>query len=248
MISAAAIIIGTMPSFYAVLCAEILHGTTAGIITPAIGAISLGLVGRRAMSLRTGRNYRFAAAGHAITSAPMGFAGAYFSEQAIFFVAAILCIPALVALAFINANEIDYARARNAGIGERAHEIGAITDLLKNHKLVLFAAALVLFQLVDASMLPLTGEHLGASAGANSSLWISGLITIPQVVVAILAPWVGFHSERKPPAVVAARLRLAVPPGRNACRRSKLYRPHYHAGSRWHYRRNCRGSDGPGNN
>jgi hypothetical protein len=36
----------------------ILHGLTAGLVTPAIAAISLGLVGRRAMSVRTGRNYR----------------------------------------------------------------------------------------------------------------------------------------------------------------------------------------------
>jgi hypothetical protein len=48
-----------MPSFALVFFAEILHGFTAGIVTPAIAAISLGLVGRRAMAVRTGRNYRF---------------------------------------------------------------------------------------------------------------------------------------------------------------------------------------------
>src|SRR5262249_41985305 len=158
--------------------------------TPAIGAISLGLVGRRAMSLRTGRNFRYAAAGHALAAALMGVAGAYFSENAIFFAAAILCIPALVVLGFISGDEIDYARARNAQIGERAHEIGSVRDLLRNRKLVLFAAALVLFQLADASMLPLIGEHLGTATSENSSIGMSGLIIIPQIVVAVLAPWV----------------------------------------------------------
>jgi len=65
MIAAAALILALAPTFVTVFIAEILHGTTAGIITPAIAAISLGLVGRGAMSLRAGRNYRFAAAGHA---------------------------------------------------------------------------------------------------------------------------------------------------------------------------------------
>jgi MFS family permease len=117
-IAVAALIIALVPSFVTVMFAETLHGITAGIITPAIGAISLGLVGRRAMSLRTGRNYRYAAAGHALTAAMMGIAGAYFSQEAIFIAAALLCVPALIALGFIRQDEIDYSRARNAAIGE----------------------------------------------------------------------------------------------------------------------------------
>jgi hypothetical protein len=42
----------------------------------------------------------------------MGPAGAYLSKNAIFISAAILCIPALIALSRIRADEIDYARAR----------------------------------------------------------------------------------------------------------------------------------------
>ena len=63
MICLSALILALMPSFFLVFAAEILHGLSAGILTPAIAAISLGLVGRRAMSVRTGRNYRFDAAG-----------------------------------------------------------------------------------------------------------------------------------------------------------------------------------------
>jgi MFS family permease len=62
---------------------------------------------------------------------------------------------------------------------------------------VLFTAALVLFQLADASMLPLIGENLAKTQTTGSSLWMSGLIIIPQIVVAILAPWVGYHSEKR---------------------------------------------------
>jgi MFS family permease len=68
MLCVSALILGLMPSFALVFFAEILHGLTAGIVTPAITAISLGLVGRRAMSVRIGRNYRFNAAGNALTA------------------------------------------------------------------------------------------------------------------------------------------------------------------------------------
>ena len=197
MIGAAALILALAPSYLAVLFAEILHGATGGIITPAISAISLGLVGRRAMSLRTGRNYRYAAGGHAVTAAMMGLAGAYISESAIFIAAASLCAPALIALSFIRPHEIDYARARNAATGERAHQVARVIDLAKNYRLILFTVALVLFQLADASMLPLIGENLSTTIANQASLWMSGLIIVPQIVVAILAPWVGYHSEKR---------------------------------------------------
>jgi MFS family permease len=197
MIGAAALILARAPSPVLVFLAELLHGATAGIITPAIGAISLGLVGRRAMSLRTGRNFRYAAGGHALTAAIMGLAGSYFSEGAIFVAAAMLCVPALIALSSVHADEIDYARARNAATGAQAHKLGRVLDLAKNRKLVLFTAALVLFQLADASMLPLIGENLATTMSDQGSLGMSGLIIVPQIVVAILAPWIGYHSERK---------------------------------------------------
>ena len=155
-IGVAALILALEPGYFAVMFASLLQGATGGVVTPAIGAISLGLVGRRGMSVRTGRNYRFAAGGHALTAALMGLVGADFAVSSIFIAAAALCIPALIALALIRPQEIDYGRARNAAKGEHA-KIGRVVDLLKNDRLVLFTAALVLFQLADASMLPLIG-------------------------------------------------------------------------------------------
>ena len=72
MIAASATLLALVPNFLPVFSAEILHGIAGAIITPAIAAISLGLVGRSAMSARTGRNQRFNAAGSALTAAAMG--------------------------------------------------------------------------------------------------------------------------------------------------------------------------------
>ena len=196
MIAASALILALVPTFPLVFLAEILHGLTAGIVTPVIAAISLGLVGRRAMSTRTGRNFRFDAAGNALTAGAMGLAGDYFRKSAIFLASAALCIPALFALSRIKPEEIDYARARNAGTGEQAKSFQRIFELGKNRKLYLFAACAFLFQFADASMLPIVGENLAQSQAGASSLMMSGLIVAPQVVVSMLSPWVGYHSER----------------------------------------------------
>ena len=81
----AALVLAAAPLFGLVFAALALDGLTAAIVVPAIGAISLGLVGRRAMSARTGRNYRFAAAGIAITAGAQGLIGSSVATNAIFF-------------------------------------------------------------------------------------------------------------------------------------------------------------------
>jgi MFS family permease len=196
MIAASALILALVPTFPLVFLAEILHGLTAGIVTPAIAAISLGLAGRRAMSARTGRNYRFDAAGNALTAGFMGLMGDYLRKSAIFLASAALCLPALFALSRIKPEEIDYARARNAGSGKQAKSFQRIFDLGKNPKLYIFAACVFLFQFADASMLPIIGENLAQSKADKPSLMMSGLIVAPQIVVSLLSPWVGYYSER----------------------------------------------------
>jgi MFS family permease len=205
-LGSAALIYAFIPQFEFAVIAEILHGLAAGLIAPTISAISLGLVGRRAMSSRTGRNERFQAAGTAITAGLMGVIGASLSTGAIFFATAGFCVPAIIALSFIRAEEIDYHRARNAGTGDQAQDLTHVLDLAKNRPLFIFAGCLVLFQLADASMLPIIGQNLALEGGGPSSLYMSGLVIAPQLVVVGLAPWAGYHSEkrgRKPLLVMA---------------------------------------------
>src|SRR5262249_10842009 len=121
--------------------------------------------------------------------------------RAIFIGAAVLCIPALIALTEIRPDEIDYIRARNATKRDHSLSLQRLIDLVKNWRLVLFAGCMVLFHFSTASLLPLVSENLAHSKIANSALFMAGLIVIPQLVVAILAPWIGYWSElwgRKP--------------------------------------------------
>jgi MFS family permease len=214
MICGAALIFALAATFIMVFAAETLQGLSAGLVTPAITAISLGLVGRTAMSVRTGRNFRFSAAGAAMTATAFGAIGSYVSVRAIFFAAAALCAPALFALSFIRGEEIDYAQSRNATVGEHAQGPHRVVDLAKNRGLLTFAGCLVLFQFANASILPLVSEDIAASGPTAGSLLISGLIIPPQILVAILAPWVGNHSEargRKPMLLIDIGLVAVLP-------------------------------------
>jgi len=201
MVFSSALILAVTPLYPLVFTAEILHGLASGLIGPSIAGISLGLVGRKAMSSRTGRNYRFDAAGNALTAGAMGLMGSYFSTRVIFFAASALCLPALFALSQIRPKEIDYSRARNAARLDGGTQYQSVFDIVKNRNLLLFTICLILFQFADASLLPLVAQNLGVDKGQSASLMTSGLIVAPQLVVVLLAPWVGYLSEsvgRKP--------------------------------------------------
>jgi MFS family permease len=201
MVAVSAVILALWPSFVLVLLAELLHGLSAGAVAPGIAAISLGLAGRAGMSLRVGRNYRYSAAGNVLTAAAMGALGAYATSSAIFIATALLCIPTLIALGLIRADEIDYARARNAAKRDHSFELQRVIDLRTNRGLVVFAGGMILFHLGNASLLPLVSQNLAQSKTAWGPLFMAGLIIVPQIVVAVLAPWIGYWSEiwgRKP--------------------------------------------------
>jgi MFS family permease len=195
MISGAALILALWPSYTLVFMAATLHGMTAGLVGPAIAAISLGLTGRQGMSLRVGRNFRFAGAGNALTALVTGAVASYLSNSVIFMIAAALCVPTLLALSYIRADEIDYARARNARKHDHSFDLERAVDLFKNRNLMVFAACLMLFQFFNSSLLPVVGQNLGNTAAGMSSLYMAAMLAVPQVVVAMLAPWIGYWSE-----------------------------------------------------
>jgi MFS family permease len=198
MIAAGALLIAVWPSFPLVFAALVLQGITGGFLGLAIAAISLGLVGNAALAERLGRNQRFASIGGVLAAGLMGFIAYFLSYRAIFFVSAALVIPLLFALWRIQPSDIHFGRAscipdhHGPGAPPRA----GLRTLWKTHGLLVFAACVFLFQMANASMLPLAGEAFAYSRQAFSSLIVSALIMVPQIIVAIMAPWTGRRANR----------------------------------------------------
>jgi MFS family permease len=193
MVAAGALIIAVWPSFPLVLAALVLQGITGGFLGLAVAAISLGLVGNRALAERLGRNQRFASTGGVVAAGLMGLIAYFLSFRAIFFVAAALVLPLLVALSRIRPADIHFGRASCVPDhqGPSKPPRVRLRSLWKNRSLLIFAGCIFLFQMANASMLPLAGEAFVYSKEALSSLIVSGLIVVPQVIVAIIAPWAG---------------------------------------------------------
>jgi MFS family permease len=193
MVAAGALIIAVWPNFPLVLAALVLQGITGGFLGLAVVAISLGLVGNTALAERLGRNQRFASMGGVVAAGLMGLIAYFLSFRAIFFVAAALVLPLLVALSRIRPADIHFGRASCVPDhqGPSKPPRVRLRSLWKTRGLLIFAGCVFLFQMANASMLPLAGEAFAYSKEALSSLIVSALIMVPQVIVAIIAPWAG---------------------------------------------------------
>ena len=198
-VAGSALALAVWPSFLVVLLAMALHSAASCVLTPAIAAISIGLVGHKRAGERLGRNASFQALGNAVAAAGMGACGYYVSNGAVFYLTAALGIPAVMALSAIRAEEID-ATARMQAAAEPAAPPaggrGALRALLGNRGLMSFGACMLLFFLANAAMMPLVGSVLTLRASETATALVAACIMVPQAVLAICAPAVGRATER----------------------------------------------------
>lgn len=203
-IAVCALLLAASPTLLPVLAAEVFHGFASCMLTPAIAAISFALVGHRALGDRLGRNARFASIGSAFAAAAMGAFGEYSSARAVFWLTAALTVPAVIALSMIEdtgraafgANPEPAAPLPSpAGSGAPEHR-ESISSLLRDRRVLVFAACIALFHLSNAAMLNLAAGEVTAHMSDNVQLVIAACIIVPQMVVAALSPWVGRSAER----------------------------------------------------
>src|SRR5215510_7551738 len=195
-ISASALLLALLPTFSLVVVAKILHAIASSLLGPALVAISLGLGGYPSFSRRLGRNVRFLSLGNAVAAGLAGIIAYYFSNQAIFFFTAALGIPTFIALSLIRSSEIDPEVARGGIAKINAHPgFAAIFALMRNRALLIFAGAIVLFQLANAAMLPILGGDLAKRTPDTAALVLSLCVLVPQFAVVVMAPWVGSKAQ-----------------------------------------------------
>ena len=105
----AVLVSGVVPLVFAILprnlpivLATIVGSAAGALLTPAIAAISLGLVGHAGLGERVGRNGRDGSIGAGAGAAMMGICGYLGSQRLAFLAAAALTVPALIAVRAIG--------------------------------------------------------------------------------------------------------------------------------------------------
>jgi predicted MFS family arabinose efflux permease len=195
-IGASALAFALWPIYVAVLGASLLHAAASCVLGPAMAAISLGLVGHAGIGERFGRNARFGAIGNGIAAAAMGACGYWISNRAVFFVTAVLLVPALIALAYIRTSEVDPERA-HGGQAEKPPQrpLSSLRNPARLRPLLIFSGSFMLFQLANAAMLPLMGSVLTMRSSRWAAVLIAACIVVPQLLVALISPWIGHRAQ-----------------------------------------------------
>jgi MFS family permease len=201
VLALSSVLMAKFPTLPVVYGAQLALGVTGSIFGPGISAITLGLVGHHCLGARTGRNAGFGSAGNVVAAISMGVLGYKFGTRAIFYFVALLAIPTVFSLLTIRGTEIDYERARGATRGSTETKPASILTLACDKRLVTFAILTLLFHFANGAMLPLAGEMMAKGSPRKSDLWMGALVTVPQIVMAIIGPSVGRIADlrgRKP--------------------------------------------------
>ena len=189
----AALAIAALPMQLPVLLALVVHALAGGIIAPGIAAVTVAMVGRRELGERLGRNVQFASIGSGAGAALMGLAASALSERAVFVLAALLAVPALVSLWSLHPRR---RRGGGAAAADATEAQGSIRALLADRRMQVFAACVVLFHFSSAALLAVAAAEITRRASMKAGALIAAFVIIPQVLVALASPWVGRLAER----------------------------------------------------
>jgi predicted MFS family arabinose efflux permease len=195
LIATAALLTILFPTYGIILGGQAAMGVAAAWFTPAIAAITLGIVGPKALDGRVGRNETFNHGGNVFAALMAGLIGYYVSSAGIFVLLAVMSLISSFSIWQIQEKDIDHDLARGCADESEADKNDKPTGLravFSNRSVLFFALACVLFHFANAAMLPLLGQRLaqGIDAG-TSSAYMSACIIVAQVVMIPVSHWTG---------------------------------------------------------
>lgn len=177
--------------FWLVTFSQVASAIAGAAIVPAVTGITLGMVGQRGFNRQNGRNQAFNHAGNMVGAALSGYLGWQFGFVAVFLLAALFGVISIVCVMTIPKDSIDDDVARGIGHGaDNTKRVSGITVLLECKPLLALAAALALFHLGNAAMLPFYGLAVVDLHKAEPASFVAMTIVIAQgtmIVMSIIA-------------------------------------------------------------
>ncbi|MFM0506474.1 MFS transporter [Paraburkholderia sp. RL17-373-BIF-A] len=177
--------------YWMVAASQVATAITGAAIGPALAGMTLGMVRQQGFDRQFGRNQVANHGGNVVAAALSGWLGWRYGFGAVFVLSALFGLLSIAAVASIPRDAIDHDAARGAGAdtsdeGGKAPASG-LRVLLQSRPLLLLAAALGLFHLGNAAMLPLYGLAIVAAHQGEPSAFTAQTIVIAQLVMVAAA-------------------------------------------------------------
>ncbi len=198
LIAVSTVMMTMFNSLTMIVIAQALCGIGAAFLAPGLAAITLGLVGRKKLSHRTGRNESFNHAGNVVAAASAGLLGHFVGREYIFYLVALMALLSLVSILMVRDEEIDHdvARGCDKKAAESEDKNSGFLELLKDKRILAFTGAMLLFHFANAAMLPLVGQQLASGKETGASLYMSACIIVAQLVMIPMAMLAGKYSDK----------------------------------------------------
>ncbi len=174
-----------------VVASQILTAVTGAALGPAVAGMTLGMVRESGFDRQFGRNQVANHLGNVAGAALSGWLGWRYGFGAVFALAAVFGVLMIVSTLLIRRDAIDHDSARGlaGSASERPDDepAGGFRVMLTSRPLLLLAAALAMFHLGNAAMLPLYGLAVVAAHRGDPSAFTAQTIVVAQLVMVAAA-------------------------------------------------------------
>jgi MFS family permease len=177
-------------SFWPVALSQVATAVAGAAIVPAVTGITLGMFRQSGFGRQLGINQAYNHAGNAVGAGLSGLLGWKFGLPAVFWLAVAFAVASIIAVLRIPAHAIDddAARGLRSGDADEQHASG-LGVLLSCRPLLILAAALVLFHLGNAAMLPLYGMAMVARQQGDPAALVATTIVVAQATMVLASLW-----------------------------------------------------------
>jgi MFS family permease len=173
--------------FWLVAASQVATAIAGAAIGPAVNGITLGIVRQSGFNRQIGYNQAFNHAGNVAGAGLSGLLGWIFGLPAVFWLAAVFAVLSVVAALMVPGDAIDDRAARGMKEGDDAGTASGYRVLIECTPLLVLAAALGLFHLGNAAMLPLYGLAVVAEKQGNPASFVAITIVVAQSVMIVVS-------------------------------------------------------------
>jgi len=174
-----------------VTVSQIATAIAGAAIGPAVTGMTLGIVRQRGFNAQNGRNQAWNHAGNMVGAGLSGWLGWRFGMPAIFYLAAMFGVLAILCVLSIPERAIDHRAARGLESSEddsddtKGGQAEGFKALLRNKPMLILAACLACFHLGNGAMLPLYGLAVVGAGKGNPALFVAQTVVVAQAVMIV---------------------------------------------------------------
>jgi MFS family permease len=175
-----------------------LGGVGQAFFVPLLGALALALAGHAALHRVMGENQGWNHAGNIAAALTAMAVATWLGLPAVFYTVAVVSALAAASVFLIRPADLKEEPGAKVEVGP------GLRALFRDRRIVVLFAAVALFHLANAPVMPLVGQYIARLGGSDTQ--VAAVVLVAQVVmipVAVLAGWACHRWGRKPVFAVA---------------------------------------------